>query len=129
MENRTILFYDGDCGVCSRAVRFILKNERSNKLFFSSLKGDFAIHFLAGSGIESVNSNTLYLFENGKLYHKSRAAMKLIPYLKGSYGLLKILYIFPRFFRDFVYDCIAANRKVFFKNVCELINFDKSRFI
>lgn len=129
MENRTILFYDGDCGVCSRAVRFILKNERSNELFFSSLKGDFAIHFLAGSGIESVNSNTLYLFENGKLYHKSRAAMKLIPYLKRSYALLKILYIFPRFFRDFVYNCIAANRKVFFKNVCELINFDKSRFI
>lgn len=129
MENRTILFYDGECGVCSRAVRFILKNERSNELFFSSLKGDFAIHFLAGSGIESVNSNTLYLFENGKLYHKSSAAMKLIPYLKGSYGLLKILYIFPRFFRDFVYDRIAANRKIFFKNVCELINFDKSRFV
>ena len=129
MENRTILFYDGECGVCNRTVRFILKNERSNNLYFSSLQGDFAILFLAKRGIESVSSNTLYLFENGKLYHKSRAAMKLIPYLKRSFGILKILSVFPRFFRDFVYDRIAANRKVFFKDVCELISFDKNRFL
>ena len=129
MENRTILFYDGECGVCSRTVRFILKNERNNELFFSSLQGEFAIHFLAERGIESVSSNTLYLFENGKLYNKSRAAMKLITYLKRPIGLLKMLYIFPRFFRDFVYDRIAANRKVFFKDVCELISLDKNRFL
>ena len=129
MENRTILFYDGECGVCSRTIRFILKNERSNKLYFSSLQGDFAIHFLAKLGIESVSSNTLYLFENGKLYHKSRAALKLIAYLKRPFGLLKILYVFPRFFLDFVYDRIAANRKVFFKDVCELISLDKNRFL
>jgi predicted DCC family thiol-disulfide oxidoreductase YuxK len=129
MENRTILFYDGECGVCSRTVRFILKNERSNELYFSSLQGDFAICFLAEFGIKSVSSNTLYLFENGKLYNKSRAAMKLIAYLKRPFGLLKMLYIFPRFFRDFVYDRIAANRKVFFKDVCELISLDKNRFL
>ena len=45
MENRSILFYDGECGVCSRTVRFILKNERSKELFFCSLQGDFAINF------------------------------------------------------------------------------------
>jgi predicted DCC family thiol-disulfide oxidoreductase YuxK len=84
---------------------------------------------LAERGIESVSSHTLYLFENGKLYKKSRAALKLIAYLKGPFGLLKILYVFPRFFRDFVYDRIAANRKVFFKDVCELISFDKNRFL
>jgi predicted DCC family thiol-disulfide oxidoreductase YuxK len=129
MENRTILFYDGECGFCSRTVRFILKNERHNDLYFSSLQGEFAIHFLAKHGIESLSSNTLYLYENGKLYNKSRAAMKLIAYLKLPFGLLKILYIFPRFFRDFVYDRIAANRKVFFKDVCELISLDKNRFL
>ena len=129
MENRTILFYDGECGFCSRTVRFILKNERSNELYFSSLQDDFAILFLAEFGIKSVSSNTLYLFENGKLYNKSRAAMKLIPYLKRPFGLLKMLYICPRFFRDFVYNRIAANRKVFFKDVCELISLDKNRFL
>ena len=129
MENRTILFYDGECGVCSRTVRFILKNERSNNLYFSSLQSDFAILFLSKFGIKSVNSNTLYLFENGKLFNKSHAAMKLIPYLKVPFGLLKTLYIFPRFLRDFVYDRIAVNRKVFFKDVCELISLDKNRFL
>jgi predicted DCC family thiol-disulfide oxidoreductase YuxK len=129
MENRTILFYDGECGFCSRTIRFILKNECSNELYFSSLQDDFAILFLAEFGIKSVSSNTLYLFENGKLYNKSRAAMKLIPYLKRPFGLLKMLYIFPRFFRDFVYNRIAANRKVFFKDVCELISLDKNRFL
>jgi hypothetical protein len=93
----------------------------------------FALNAVTNSGsfmiTGSVSSNTLYLFENGNIYHKSRAAMKLIPYLKRPFCLLKILYIFPRFFRDFVYDRIAANRKVFFKDVCELISFDKNRFL
>jgi len=129
MENRIILFYDGECGVCSRTVRFILKNEHSNDMFFSSLQGEFAIYFLAEHGIESISANTLYLFENGKLYNKSKAALKLIDYLKRPFGILKILYIFPRFLRDFVYDRIAANRKVFFKDVCELISSDKNRFL
>jgi predicted DCC family thiol-disulfide oxidoreductase YuxK len=129
MENRTILFYDGECGVCSRAVRFVLKNERSNKLFFSSLQGDFAIQFLAKHGIESVSSKTLYLFENGKLYNKSRAAIKLISYLNRPFWLLRVLHILPRFLRDFVYDRIATNRKVFFKDVCDLISLDKNRFL
>jgi len=107
----------------------VLKNERSNKLFFSSLQGDFAIQFLAKHGIESVSSKTLYLFENGKLYNKSRAAIKLISYLNRPFWLLRVLHILPRFLRDFVYDRIATNRKVFFKDVCDLISLDKNRFL
>jgi predicted DCC family thiol-disulfide oxidoreductase YuxK len=45
-ENRTILFYDGDCGLCSRAVLFVVKNERFPKIYFSSIQSEFAKQFL-----------------------------------------------------------------------------------
>jgi predicted DCC family thiol-disulfide oxidoreductase YuxK len=129
MERRTILFYDGDCGLCSRTVRFIVKNERSNDFFFSSLQSQFAIDFLRNHGINSASSNTIYFYEKGRLYFRSTAALRLIPYLKPRFSILNVCYLFPRFLRDFVYDRIAANRKVFFKDVCELISIDKARFL
>ena len=129
MEKRAILFYDGDCGLCSRTVRFIVKNERTNDLFFSSLQSQFAIDFLKNNGIDSLSSNTIYFYEKGSLYFKSYAALRLIPYLKPRFSTLYACYLFPRFLRDFVYDRIAANRKVFFKDVCELISIDKARFL
>jgi len=110
-------------------VRFILKNERNHELYFSSLQSEFAVRFFAEFGIKSASSNTLYLFRNGQLYHRSTAALKLIPFLKSPFSLLYVCYIFPKFLRDFVYNRIAANRKVFFKDVCELIPSDKNRFL
>jgi len=129
METRTILFYDGDCGLCSRVVRFILKNERNSELFFCSLQSDFASNFLKVYSIDSKNIDTIYLYKNGKMYYKSTAALRLVPYLKKRFSLLQVCYVFPKIFRDFWYDLIATNRKRFFKNVCELGKFDSNRFV
>jgi predicted DCC family thiol-disulfide oxidoreductase YuxK len=128
-DTRTILFYDGDCGLCSRAVRFVVKYERIPNVYFCSIQSEFARDFLKQFNINSLDLNTLYLFENNRIYQKSTGALKILPYLKKRFSILCFCWIFPRFIRDAVYDLIAKNRKRFFKDKCDLMAIDKSRFL
>ena len=85
-DERHILFYDGTCGICSRSVRFILKNESDESLNFAALQSDFSSEFLGNFDIESSNLITLYFYSNGIIYSKSRALFALLPFLKWYYS-------------------------------------------
>ena len=128
-EKRFILFYDGDCGLCSRSVRFILKNETDERINFAALQSHFSSKFLSNFDIKSSNLTTLYFHSNGIIYSKSRALFALLPFLKWYYSFFYLGFIIPRFILDFFYDILAKNRKRFFSNICDLNMFSKSRFI
>jgi predicted DCC family thiol-disulfide oxidoreductase YuxK len=128
-DERHILFYDGTCGICSRSVRFILKNESVERLNFAALQSDFSSEFLRNFEIESSNLTTLYFYSKGNVYSKSRAILALIPFLKWYYSFFYLGFLIPRFILDFFYDILAKNRKRFFSNICDLNMFSKSRFI
>ena len=85
-DERHILFYDGTCGICSRSVRFILKNESDERINFAALQSDFSSEFLGNFDIESSNLTTLYFYSNGIIYSKSRALFALLPFLKWYYS-------------------------------------------
>ena len=128
-EKRFILFYDGDCGLCSRCVRFILKHECKEKLTFSSLQSGFSNEFLQDFSIENKNLTTLYFYSKGNVYSKSRAILALIPFLKWYFSICYLGYLIPRFILDYFYDSIAKNRKRLFSSTCDLGVYSKSRFI
>lgn len=107
----------------------MVKNERFPKIYFSSIQSEFAKQFLMKFQINTEVLSTLYVFENGEIYYKSTGALKLVPYLKNRYLILRICWLFPRFIRDFVYDFIAKNRKRFFKDKCDLVVINRSRFL
>ena len=128
-DERHILFYDGTCGICSRSVRFILKNESVERLNFAALQSNFSSEFLRNFEIESSNLTTLYFYSKGNVYSKSRAILALIPFLKWYYSFFYLGFLIPRFILDFFYDILTKNRKRFFSSTCELTMFPKSRFI
>ena len=130
-EEKRIVFYDGDCGFCNRSVQFILKRNTSQPLlYFASLQSEFTQHFFDENNEPTPNLSSLIFFENGLFYYKSTAALKISNYL-NSYKWVKIGLIFPRFFRDWIYDLIAKNRhRIVSSNQCELIQTkDRARFI
>jgi len=102
---RVILFFDGYCNLCNGAVRFVLNNEKSQMLEFASLQGQTAQKLLPTSLPDS-----LVMWVDGKVYVKSSAALKLIPYLKWYFQVLRILWIFPAVIRNAVYRFIAKYR-------------------
>ncbi|HMG16485.1 MAG TPA: DCC1-like thiol-disulfide oxidoreductase family protein, partial [Saprospiraceae bacterium] len=75
--------------------------------------------------------DSILLWGNGKLYIKSEAAIWSTASLGGIWIIVRILFIFPKFLRNMVYDFVARNRyKWFQKQSCMLPddNF-KDRFV
>ena len=125
----TIVFYDGDCGLCSYVVQFILKNEREEKLMFCSLQSEFAVEFLKKKGYDATLLNTLYFFNGSKIYRKSSAALQILRNLKSKWQLFLVLWIIPWFIRDIFYDIIASIRKKIVPNACSIEKRNSTLFI
>jgi predicted DCC family thiol-disulfide oxidoreductase YuxK len=111
IQENTILFFDGVCNLCNASVVWILKNESNAKVYFSPLQGEIAQELL-GDLAEDLQS--LVLSENGLIYTKSTAALRIVKYLKWYYQPLRIFFIVPKFLRNPIYSYIAKNRYKWF---------------
>lgn len=101
-----IIFFDGVCNLCNHAVDFILRYDKSQRYKFASLQSDKAKDILHGrSDLQSI-----ILLEDGIIYQKSRAAMKIARGLSGWPYLFSLFRFVPLFISDFVYDVIAKYR-------------------
>ena len=126
---KDIIFYDAVCPLCSRVVRFILKHERNENIFFSALQGEHARSFLPKEGIDHIDMKTFYLFKAGNIYERSTAALCLIPYLKWYFNVFLVFWIIPKGLRDFVYTLVSKHRYRLFKDRCDLGNIDSRRIL
>lgn len=108
-----IIMYDGECGFCNRSVQFILKYERNQKLHFTSLQSSFSKKVLSDFNMKNDFDDSILFYTDGKLFSKSKAVLRIIPFLKWYFFPLLIFWAIPNFIRDFVYDLIARNRKRF----------------
>lgn len=124
-----IVFYDGDCGLCSFIVQFILKNERREKFMFCSLQSEFAIEFLRKNGYDARKLNTLYFLLDSHVYKKSSAAIQIVRFLKPKWWFLLTFWLIPWFIRDIFYDFIARIRKRVLPTVCSIDKRNSTRFI
>ncbi|MBC7902056.1 MAG: thiol-disulfide oxidoreductase DCC family protein [Gemmatimonadaceae bacterium] len=127
----SVVLFDGLCNLCSNSVQFVIKRD-DNKIFkFASLQSPFAENALRSVTTPGGGLKSIVLIENGEVYTKSTAALKVFSQLPG-YKWMKSLLIFPRFIRDAVYDLIARNRYSWFgkKDACWIPTEElKSRFI
>lgn len=126
----TIIFYDGTCGLCNRSIQFVLNHERNSNLCFSSLQSEFALNFFRSHHFPLPDLTTVYFFEKNHLHKKSKAAFKIIPYLKWYWQPLRIFTILPTFITNRIYDFIARRRKRIGGTFCVIPSEEnKKRFI
>lgn len=113
---RPILFYDGDCGLCHRAVLFTLKRDRKDAFAFAPLQGE-TVKTLLDEGARAQLPDSLVLREpEGRLLVKSSAVVALLKRLGLFWKVLGgALWIIPRPLRDFGYDLVAKIRHRLFK--------------
>lgn len=105
-----IVLFDGVCNLCSKSVRFILRNDSKSKFRFASLQSERAHLLLQQLGFPSDNIDFLICIMDNKIYLKSTAVLKILLELGGAWSLFYVLIIIPRFIRDMVYDSIAKRR-------------------
>jgi predicted DCC family thiol-disulfide oxidoreductase YuxK len=106
-----VLFYDGDCPLCNRVVRFILDQERAPVLYFSAQQHQATLGWLAQHPEYAMNEDTVYYYNGRNLYARSSAVLRLIPTLKWYWGFLYLGWLLPRWMRDKLYDFVAKRRK------------------
>ena len=130
-EQKHIVFFDGECGVCNFWVQWILERDRKDQFMFASLQSDFGQKFLSERSLETKQFNTLYLWKPHQYYLiKSKAVLKIANLLGGIYNLSVIGKLMPTFISDKIYNKISENRMKLSAQKCFLPDqHQKKKFI
>ncbi len=110
---KRLVLFDGDCNFCDSSVQFIIKRDPVAHFQFTSLQSEAGIKIIKDYNVSS-DVDSLVLVENGKVFTKSSAALRIAKKLDGLWHLLFLLILIPSPIRDFFYDFFAKNRYKWF---------------
>jgi len=119
--NNVVLF-DGVCNLCNGTVQFIIARDPGAKFRFAALESEAAQRVLRECGVSGSLPDSVALIEQGQLYTRSTAALRIARRLRFPWPLIFALVIVPRPLRDRVYDWIARHRYRWFgkRDACML---------
>jgi predicted DCC family thiol-disulfide oxidoreductase YuxK len=125
-EKTATFFYDGDCGLCHRAVRFILAEDRAGESFrFAPLGGDRFLSAVPAEARQALPDSMIVLTGESRLLSRSAAVLYVLARLGGIWRVLAMIGSrVPAGWRDRLYDAIAGIRgRVFRKpgGACPLL--------
>ncbi len=111
-----VLLFDGECGLCQRVVRWLLRLDRRGSLRFAPLQGPTAQAYLRRHCLDPVNFDSLVFIPEWR--HRARPEFLLrtdavIAALKTCGGPARLLAgfgFFPRRVRDAAYALVARWR-------------------
>jgi predicted DCC family thiol-disulfide oxidoreductase YuxK len=128
---QTIIFYDGECGMCDRFVTFCLKWDQQQNLNYAPLQGTTAKTALPQKLVENIQS--VVCLDQGEIFTHSSAVIRVLWKLQGFWSFCgSLLYFMPRVLRDFGYRLIARYRYLIMgkKTSCRLISpSERLRFL
>jgi predicted DCC family thiol-disulfide oxidoreductase YuxK len=106
------IFYDGHCGLCHRAVRFVIARDPEGRRFrYAPLQGMTFAALVSEERRAKLPDSIVVLTEDGRLLSRSDAFVHIMRRLGGFWRLLAgIIGVIPRVIRDGVYDFIARVR-------------------
>ncbi len=110
MIGQPVIFFDGVCNLCNASVQFVIAHDKKDQFKFTALQGDYAKEVLSKFNADPQQLNTILLLQEGRLYTKSSAALRVAGKLNGLIPLLYVFLLIPKFIRDWFYDIIAKNR-------------------
>lgn len=113
-STHSIILFDGVCNLCNGAVNFVIKRDPRNVFKFTPLQENVGTILLKKYEIDPQKIDSIVLIENGNVYIKSSAALRIARKMSGLWPLLYVCMVIPRFIRNGVYDFIAKNRYKWF---------------
>ncbi len=122
----SIVFYDGSCGLCHRAVRFLLAEDRNGTVFrFAPLDSDTFHAAVPESARATLPDSIVMLGADGTLRVRSAAILAIGAQLGGLWRVLAtVVGVLPRALLDVAYDAVARVRRQVFtrpKTACPLL--------
>jgi predicted DCC family thiol-disulfide oxidoreductase YuxK len=103
-----IVFYDGECGLCQRSIRLLVKLDKNKIFFYAPING--ATYEKIYSHV-ATNVSSVIFYDGGTSYYKSEAFLEICKIIGGILNCFRIIEIIPLALRDYFYSLIAARRK------------------
>jgi predicted DCC family thiol-disulfide oxidoreductase YuxK len=131
-NNKSIILFDGVCNLCNNSVNFIIKHDKKKHFLFASLQSDAAKEILLQYTGVKINLESIVLIENGNIYEKSTAVLKICKRLNSLLPVLYTFVLIPKTLRDWLYTIIAKNRYKWFgkRTSCLIPSIElKNRFL
>lgn len=112
---KPILFYDGGCGLCHRAVLFTLKRDGAGVFRFAPLQGETLAELVPEAARAALPDSLVLREPDGRLRTRSSAVVGMLKRLGFFWKVLgALLWLVPRPLRDYGYDLVAKVRHRFF---------------
>jgi len=118
-----LVFTDGYCNFCNGLSGILQKLDTRNAIRIFNLHSDWTKRFFQQNFPEKPLSNlgnNLLVVDNGVIYTRSDAVLRIIRQLPGIWKMLLIFHLVPRFVRNGFYSLVAKNRYRLFgrRNEC-----------
>jgi predicted DCC family thiol-disulfide oxidoreductase YuxK len=104
----SVILFDGVCNVCDRFVQFVIARDPAERFQFGALQSEGGRRLLAAA--PPFSGESMVLVEDGRLFTRSTAALRVVRRLRFPWSLLYGAIIVPGPLRDLVYDWFARNR-------------------
>ena len=103
---KNVIYYDGECGLCHLAVRFILRIDSKSKFYFSPLSN-------LDNNLKNIDS--IILKRGKKVFYEGQAIILIFENIDNNWNYLaKLLKLIPINVLDTAYRWLSRNRAKFF---------------
>ena len=110
-SSERIVVFDSECNLCSRAARFIESTDQLGAICLIAASSPKAMALLRDGGLEHSSSDTVVLIEDGRVYFRSEAVIRILAALRGPMRLALLGLACPRPIRDYLYALVARRRR------------------
>jgi predicted DCC family thiol-disulfide oxidoreductase YuxK len=112
--SHALILFDGVCNLCNGFVQFVIAHDRRGRFQFAALQSTAGQRTLAEHGATPPLPDSVVLLEDGRLFTRSTAALRIARHLTFPWSLAGLLVMVPRPIRDWIYDCVARRRYQWF---------------
>jgi len=109
-DSRPLIVFDGDCVLCSRTMRLILRLDKKQRFRFATAQGEIGQGLYRHLGLPTDRFETYLLITDGRIYQRSTAVAQIAKRLGWPWKTGAALAIIPRPIRDALYNLIARHR-------------------
>ena len=128
----SIILFDGICNLCNSSVNFVIRRDPDKRFKFAALQSSGGQRLLQEHGLHPSQLDTFILIEEGQVYSRSTAALRVVKRLNKPWPVLYACTLIPVPIRDRLYNLVAKHRYKLFgkRETCIVPGSDvRERFI
>ena len=110
-----IVFYDGVCGFCNGAVRFVAERDRDDRFRFAPLQGALAHELLLAHDVNPAALDTIHVLvdyglPDERVYSRADGIARVFRELGGLWTVLSVIGLLPEPILNRLYHAFAERR-------------------